>query len=293
MLPPGRKRPFWPPACPALFGPAGEEGGTAPSSGLSLGPKGDDDEVAEGGRAVSVSSLPEPQAAGSGMIGAGIQRRKDLDVELGGLDNALAGGPTGASIVAHQTSSSALQAPGQTMLGGMGSTIVVVEMPSMRDILRMVEVVTGADLGLGLGGAPMTSMEGEEGDKEGEGNDGADAGGPLGPDAGEEKAEGKAEKKGKGKLKAKEKETNGGAAPQQPQPPQPPQHPGLPPYPHYPHMGMPIAPLTRGIPILFVRSVDGIGYRSGREIACENILGPMAMANGAGNTVDSWVVRVL
>ncbi|KAG8912128.1 hypothetical protein FRC00_005202 [Tulasnella sp. 408] len=235
---------------------------------------------------------PQPLEIWLGTLGplnARVYQNGELTHTIGAALAGPAGGPTGASIVAHQTSS-ALQAPGQTMLGGMGSTIVVVEMPPMRDILRMVEVVTGADLGLGLGGAPvpaaalgqMTSMEGEEGEKDEEAN-----GGGEGPSA---ETEPKMEKKGKGK--AKDKEANGaGAAP--PQPPQPPQHPGMPPYPHYPHMGMPMPPLTRGIPILFVRTVDGIGYHSGREIACENILGPMAMANGAANTIESWVVRVL
>ncbi|KAG8975884.1 hypothetical protein FRB90_009377, partial [Tulasnella sp. 427] len=185
---------------------------------------------------------PQPLEIWLGTLGplnARVYQNGELTHTIGAaLPGAPPAGATGASIVAHQTSSSALQAPGQPMLGGMGSTIVVVEMPPMRDILRMVEVVTGADLGLGLGGAPvqaaalnqMTAMEAEEVDKEDDGN--------ASPE-GTSQDNGKPEKKRKGK--GKDKETNG--VPTVPQLTQPPQPPAMPPY--YPHLGMPMPPLTR------------------------------------------------
>ncbi|KAG8947726.1 hypothetical protein FRC04_010500 [Tulasnella sp. 424] len=79
-VPPGRRR--W----LRRLGASEAEGGTASSDGgLSMGPGVDDDERLRGS-AVSVSSFPEPQASRSTMIGAGMQRTKDPDVELGGLD---------------------------------------------------------------------------------------------------------------------------------------------------------------------------------------------------------------
>ncbi len=128
-----------------------------------------------------------------------------------------------ASIVAHS-------AAGRPPMPPYGSTIVVVEMPPMRDMLRMVEVLTGLDLGLN---------QVEEG------------------------------------AKGKEKESTAASA-----------------APAYPYGTFPA--LTRGIPILFVRTADGVGYHSGREIACENVLGAMAGIAGApAGNIDSWAVRVL
>lgn len=74
-----------PPPSPTLSGTSGEEEEAASSSRLSMGPEGDDDEP-QTGSAVSVSSLPKPQASTSPMIRVGIQRIKDPDVELGGLE---------------------------------------------------------------------------------------------------------------------------------------------------------------------------------------------------------------
>lgn len=69
----------------------------------------------------------------------------------------------------------------------------------------------------------------------------------------------------------------------------------------------PLALSGRGLPLLFIRSSDGIGYHSGRTLACENVfhnLGPIATApnpNGDTNWIAAavaeglhgWTLRVL
>jgi len=51
----------------------------------------------------------------------------------------------------------------------------------------------------------------------------------------------------------------------------------------------------RSLPLLFIRASDGVGYHSGRTIACENVfhtmdLGGMAPPNGtAGNIDTGWL----
>lgn len=39
----------------------------------------------------------------------------------------------------------------------------------------------------------------------------------------------------------------------------------------------------RSLPLLFIRPVDGVGYHSGRTIACENVFQTLEMGNMAGN----------
>ncbi|KAJ7125688.1 hypothetical protein C8R43DRAFT_1135260 [Mycena crocata] len=39
----------------------------------------------------------------------------------------------------------------------------------------------------------------------------------------------------------------------------------------------------RSLPLLFIRPTDGVGYHSGRTIACENVFQPLEMGNIAGN----------
>jgi recombining binding protein (suppressor of hairless) len=54
--------------------------------------------------------------------------------------------------------------------------------------------------------------------------------------------------------------------------------------------------LGRTLPLLFIRSADGVGYHSGRTIACENMFHPMPLPDPAmmapnGQTVDTgWLV---
>ncbi|KAG8947724.1 hypothetical protein FRC04_010498 [Tulasnella sp. 424] len=81
-VPPGRKRFFRPPPRPALFGPASEQGAAASSSGLSMGPEGDGDEVSQSRSVISVAHSTDPQASSS-MIGASTQQTEDPDVEEG------------------------------------------------------------------------------------------------------------------------------------------------------------------------------------------------------------------
>jgi recombining binding protein (suppressor of hairless) len=50
----------------------------------------------------------------------------------------------------------------------------------------------------------------------------------------------------------------------------------------------------RSLPLLFIRASDGVGYHSGRTIACENVfqaidLGSMAAGAGAGNIDANWL----
>ncbi|KAG8964896.1 hypothetical protein FRC05_003552 [Tulasnella sp. 425] len=68
--PPGRKQFLRPLPRPALFGPASEQRGAASSSGLSMRPEEDGDEVAQ--RSMVSSST----------LGAGIQRTEDPYIEL-------------------------------------------------------------------------------------------------------------------------------------------------------------------------------------------------------------------
>jgi recombining binding protein (suppressor of hairless) len=68
-----------------------------------------------------------------------------------------------------------------------------------------------------------------------------------------------------------------------------------------PHPSMALS--GRGLPLLFIRSSDGIGYHSGRTLACENVfhnLGPIAAPNANGETnwlttavAEGWTLRVL
>lgn len=70
-----------------------------------------------------------------------------------------------------------------------------------------------------------------------------------------------------------------------------------------PHPSMALS--GRGLPLLFIRSSDGVGYHSGRTLACENVfhnLGPIAAApNGETNWIAAavaeglhgWTLRVL
>jgi recombining binding protein (suppressor of hairless) len=72
-----------------------------------------------------------------------------------------------------------------------------------------------------------------------------------------------------------------------------------------PHPSMSLS--GRGLPLLFIRSSDGVGYHSGRTLACENVfhnLGPIAAApstNGEANWIAAavaeglhgWTLRVL
>jgi recombining binding protein (suppressor of hairless) len=68
-----------------------------------------------------------------------------------------------------------------------------------------------------------------------------------------------------------------------------------------PHPSMALS--GRGLPLLFIRSSDGIGYHSGRTLACENVfhnLGPIAAPNATGETnwlttavAEGWTLRVL
>ncbi|KAG8990715.1 hypothetical protein FRB94_013155 [Tulasnella sp. JGI-2019a] len=196
----------------------------------------------------------------------------------------------------------------------------------------MVEVVTGADMGMGLGGVAaaqaqavalnsMTSMAdgaaaagGEESkvadteDNEGEGGKENTAGGEKG------KAKEAADDDGATVPSEADQPANSSSstAPQgqeasaQVQPDQQqqlPQHPGIPAHPQYgAHPGMPphyphhiaMPAITRGVPILFVRTADGVGYHSGREIACEHVLGAIGMSGpGVSMSPENWTLRVL
>lgn len=58
----------------------------------------------------------------------------------------------------------------------------------------------------------------------------------------------------------------------------------------------PMSIAGRSLPLLFIRSSDGVGYHSGRTIACENVfqtieLGSLAAGNapGAGNIDTGWL----
>lgn len=229
---------------------------------------------------------PQPLEVWLGTLGplnARVYQNGELTHTIGSLAIGPDGMPVGGSgVIAHQGSTRLSSPPGAaSVLGGLASTIVVVELPPMRDILHMIEVATGIDLGLGLSGASaiamtqMTSMI-EEGEKTDDG--GADANADA-----VKKSDGEAQDASAENDKGKETaSTDPAAVGQANQPP-------VPPYPHWPvHM----PPITRGIPILFVRTADGIGYHSGRELACENVLGAIAMG-GPPPTIDSWAVRVL
>jgi len=68
--------------------------------------------------------------------------------------------------------------------------------------------------------------------------------------------------------------------------------------PHDPRNGPNPPPMSiagRSLPLLFIRASDGVGYHSGRTIACENVfqaidLGNIAgNANGGGNIDTTWL----
>jgi recombining binding protein (suppressor of hairless) len=42
----------------------------------------------------------------------------------------------------------------------------------------------------------------------------------------------------------------------------------------------------RSLPLLFIRASDGVGYHSGRTIACENVFQAMDLGNMAGNPAN-------
>jgi len=50
----------------------------------------------------------------------------------------------------------------------------------------------------------------------------------------------------------------------------------------------------RGLPLLFIRASDGIGYHSGRTLACENVfhnLGPIAATSNANG--ENWIAAAV
>ncbi len=71
----------------------------------------------------------------------------------------------------------------------------------------------------------------------------------------------------------------------------------------------PLSLAGRSLPLLFIRSSDGIGYHSGRTVTCENVFHgmdiPTASQNGEGwiaaaqaaavadGTIHGWTLRVL
>lgn len=238
-----------------------------------------------------------------GPLNARVYQSGNLTHTIGGVAMGHGGGSSGSTgnVITHQAAVSinpagAAASPGLPALGSLGTTIIVVEMPPIRDVLRMVEIVSGADLGLGLGGGAaqatlnqMTSMVEEAERAEGENGAGAE---------GEESS---------ANDKGKEKEGDAGAsaaAAQQQQQQQQHHHQLMPgpqaaQYAHYPpHIAMPVQmpAITRGVPILFVRTADGVGYHSGREIACEHVLGAIGMSQPGvpgANSPDNWTLRVL
>lgn len=57
---------------------------------------------------------------------------------------------------------------------------------------------------------------------------------------------------------------------------------------NYANFGFPVASISgRGLPLLFVRSLDGIGYHSGRSIVCENVFRSMEFSDPSDNTEHS------
>ncbi|KAG8932260.1 hypothetical protein FRC02_001400 [Tulasnella sp. 418] len=184
----------------------------------------------------------------------------------------------------------------------LGQVIVVVEMPPVHDVLKMVEMMTGIDYTLGGPLHGMTAMEPAE--TSGEPTNGAGAG-ENGDDA-EGKGKGKADDAAASSAPTSDAQngTNGTTPRPQSLDPNNPTavpahlipHPGAagglypPGHPHA-HIAMPMPSITRGVPLLFVRSADGIGYHSGREMACENMLAPMGTVPGPD--LQGWTLRVI
>ncbi len=51
----------------------------------------------------------------------------------------------------------------------------------------------------------------------------------------------------------------------------------------------------RSLPLLFIRSCDGVGYHSGRTITCENVFGTDTgwMSNNGTIPIESYTLRVM
>lgn len=45
----------------------------------------------------------------------------------------------------------------------------------------------------------------------------------------------------------------------------------------------------RSLPLLFIRSVDGVGYHSGRTVTCENVFQGVDIANHPPNVDPGWL----
>ncbi|KAG8993020.1 hypothetical protein FRB94_011108 [Tulasnella sp. JGI-2019a] len=189
----------------------------------------------------------------------------------------------------------------------------------------MVEVVTGADMGMGLGGVAAAQAQAAALNSMTSMADGAASAATGGEELKAADTEAVANivgsEKGKGKEKAdddsatvplKADQPENSSAPQSQGAPAPVQqdpqqqllqHPAIPAHPQYgAHPGMPshyphhiaMPAITRGVPILFVRTADGVGYHSGREIACEHVLGAIGMSGpGVSMSPENWTLRVL
>jgi len=184
----------------------------------------------------------------------------------------------------------------------MMQTMVVVEMPPVQQVLQLIEQITGASLS-GYGAEMAMAAAGMAM------NGGVVTAAPVPPAANgsgnsklvvmaEPSSSTSTETNGKGKGKGKDKEHKNGSteptltamptqlAMQNPPPTQLIMHPHG------------VSTITRGVPILFVRPLDGIGYHSGREIACENVFAgvnpaPVAPTPPGVGSYHGWTLRVL